>query len=99
MTAFRVTRAAQADIKKIGRYTEEHWGPAQRRLYLNGLNERFAVLAASPTIAAERRNFAPPVRIHPYEKHLIVYIIEDGGIVIVRVLHQSMDISGQLSVL
>lgn len=36
---------------------------------------------------AERGDFQPPVRIQHYGKHLIVYVIYDGGILIVRVLH------------
>ena len=97
MTGFRVSKAALADLRNIGRYTEKQWGKLQRRLYLKGLNERFKTLSVTPTIAAERQQFEPPVRIHPYEKHLIVYILEEKGILIVRVLHQSMDVPGQLS--
>jgi len=94
---FRVSKAAQADIREIGRYTQRQWGKDQRRVYLDGMNARFRLLANTPLLAAERQTLDPPVRIHPYEKHLIVYVIEDGGILIVRVLHQSMDVPAQLS--
>lgn len=96
MAGFRVSNAAKGDIRKIGRYTQDQWGAVQRRRYLSGLNEKFTALAQTPEIAAERREFDPPVRIHQYEKHLIVYVIDDEGILIVRVLHQSMDVPGQL---
>ena len=55
------------------------------------------MLAATPEMAAERRDFRPPVRIHRYKKHLIIYEINDSGILIVRVLHQSQDVPAQLS--
>ena len=55
------------------------------------------MLAATPELAAERRDFRPPVRIHHYEKHLIIYVINDSGILIVRVLHQSQDVPTRLS--
>lgn len=97
MARFRVSRAAQADIREIGRYTQRQWGKDQRRVYLNGLNESFHLLANTPLLASERQGFDPPVRIHPYGKHLIVYVIEVDGILIVRVLHQSMDVPAQLS--
>ena len=97
MARFRVSRAAQADIREIGRYTQRQWGKDQRRVYLSGLNDTFCLLANKPLLAAERRGFSPPVRIHPYRKHLVVYVVEDGGILIVRVLHQSMDVPAQLS--
>ncbi|MFT4562264.1 MAG: toxin ParE1/3/4 [Gammaproteobacteria bacterium] len=67
-------------------------GRAQRERYLDGLQEKFKALLLAPKTAAERLDFEPPVRIAPYEKHLIVYGIDDGGILIVRVLHQRMDV-------
>ncbi|MCF6328730.1 MAG: type II toxin-antitoxin system RelE/ParE family toxin [Henriciella sp.] len=97
MSGFMVSKAANADIRSIARYTQGTWGRDQRRRYLDGLNEKFEVLAVMPEMAAERRDFHPPVRIHHYEKHLIIYVITDNGILIVRVLHQSQDVPAQLS--
>lgn len=97
MSKFTVSQAANADIRSIARYTQDTWGGDQRRRYLNGLNEKFDMLAAMPEMAAERRDFRPPVRIHHYEKHLIIYVISDDGVLIVRVLHQNMDVPAQLS--
>ena len=97
MSEFTVSKAANADIRSIARYTQDTWGRDQRRRYLDGLNDKFEVLAAMPEMAAERRDFRPPVRIHHFEKHLIIYLIADEGILIVRVLHQNMDVPVQLS--
>ena len=97
MSGVSVSRAAAADIKSIARYTQDTWGRDQRRRYLDGLGDKFQMLAAHPQMAAERRDFRPPVRIHHYEKHLIIYVIEEGGILIVRVLHQSQDVPAALS--
>lgn len=97
MGAFRVSNAAIADLEDIGRYTQEQWGRGQRVAYLEGLNDQFKALSLNPRLAAERQDFDPPVRIHPHEKHLIVYAIDDAGILIVRVLHQSMNVPARLS--
>lgn len=35
--------------------------------------------------------YSPVVRVHPYRAHVIVYQIENGGIVIVRVRHGHED--------
>ena len=96
MPGFRVSKAAEADIRSIARYTQDQWGRGQRRVYLAGLNDQFEALSESPAIAAERQDFEPPVRICPYQKHLIVYVIDDSGILVIRVLHQSMDIPAHL---
>lgn len=97
MAKYTVSKAANSDIRSIARYTQDTWGKDQRRRYLDGLNEKFDMLAETPELAVERRDFQPPVRIHHYEKHLIVYAINDSGILIVRVLHQSQNVPAQLS--
>ncbi len=97
MPDFRVSKAAQKDIREIGRYTQREWGTTQRRNYLAGMDRQFAHLARSPLLAAERSEFDPPVRIFPYEKHLIVYRAEDTGIFIIRVSHESMDITSKIA--
>ncbi len=97
MSGFTVSRAANTDIRGIAKYTQDTWGGDQRRRYLDGLNEKFKALAVMPEMAVERLDFQPPVRIHHYEKHLIIYVITDKGILIVRVLHQSQDVPAQLS--
>lgn len=61
------------------------------------MERQFEQIAKSPYLVAERKEFTPPVRILPYERHLVVYQIEDDGILIVRVLHASMDIPAHLS--
>lgn len=96
MPEYRVSKAAQKDIQKIGLYTQQEWGAPQRRSYLSGMELQFEKLLESPFLAAERKEFTPPVRILPYERHLVVYLAEDEGILIVRVLHASMDIPAHL---
>ncbi len=91
MTGFRVSLQAQDDIRNIGRYTQRIWGAEQRKFYLSGLDQKFHQLAENPNLAAERREFDPPVRIHLHQRHLIVYVAEEPNILIVRVLHESMD--------
>jgi len=97
MPHFRVSRKAQADIRDIGLYTERQWGRAQRRKYLSGMEAGFERLAQNPALASERPEFTPPVRIHRYEKHLIVYTADNNGVLIMRVLHGNMDVPTQLS--
>lgn len=98
MARFRVSKAAAADIREIGRYTQQRWGRAQRRTYLDGLNVQFQRLADSPALAPARADFDPPVRIFPYQRHLIVYMQErHETILVVRVLHQRMNVPAQLT--
>ncbi len=61
------------------------------------LERKVRAPASKPEIAAERRDFRPPVRVHRHEKHLIIYLITDDEILIVRVLHQSQDVPARLA--
>jgi len=43
-------------------------------------------MATMPTLARERTDFDPPVRIHPVAEHLIIYCIETDAILVIRIL-------------
>lgn len=42
-------------------------------------------------MARVRGEFEPPVRIHPWKAHVIVYVIEGDDILVVRVRHGRED--------
>lgn len=44
-----------------------------------------------PTLARERPEFAPPVRIHTHDSHLIVCTMTDNDALILRVLGGRQD--------
>jgi len=91
VSRFRLTEKAYQDVREIAEYTQDMWGSAQRRKYLDDLNGKFQLLADMPLMAAERKEIDPPIRIFRYESHLIVYLVEDGGILILRIRHHSED--------
>jgi toxin ParE1/3/4 len=95
MTAtFRITPRAHEDLKNIARYTIKKWGKEQRNKYLDGLDKRFAWLAENPLLGRYR----PEVREGYYSylqgSHVIFYILRNGGIDIIGIPHQQMDIVG-----
>ena len=49
------------------------------------------LIADNPRIARERQEFTPAVRLHPYQSHMIVYLRDDMGVLVVRVLHGRQD--------
>lgn len=78
---------AVADLDDIWDYTIDAWSEAQATAYLTGLDAALGLLAEFPEMARERPEFSPPVRIHPYRQHLILYISDDETIDILRVVH------------
>ena len=91
---FRVTPRAFEDLKNIGRYTFQHWGRTQRDAYLRGLDARFDWLARHPEAGRKRDEIATGYRSFSHEAHIVFYLIRDGGIDIIGVPHQAMDVPG-----
>ncbi len=87
----RTTRQCDIDIINIYGYGVTAFGVAQAERYHEGLMASFDLLTRHPRMARERSEFTPPVRLHPYRSHMIVYLATAGDVLIVRVLHGRQD--------
>ena len=87
---FRLSLAAEEDIVGIAEQGVRLFGAVQARQYHDELFALFDLIAASPRIARERFELTPPMRIHPFKAHLVVYRIE-ADVFIVRVRHGHED--------
>lgn len=94
----RFTVQAEADIIDSYLYGFENFGREQAALYEQGLRDVFDIIADNPRIAAERREYNPPVRIHHHAKHYIVYLVEDAHLLIVRILRDEVDLTEHLRI-
>jgi len=92
MTPLLISRAARVDLKKIAAYTQKTWGIPQRRAYLKGLDTAFRFLADNPGAGMTCDYIISGLRKHPHKQHIVFYEYRDDAIVIVRVLHRSMDV-------
>ncbi len=92
MNPFSVSIAARADLKNIAAYTQKVWGAEQRRVYLKGLDLAFHFLAENPLAGVPCNYVVEGLRKHRFESHTIFYERSDNEIIIVRVLHKSMDV-------
>jgi len=94
---YKLLPEAEKDLENIWLYTVQEWGAEQALTYIDQIDEGFQLLADNPNIAPSYREFNPTVHIHHQNKHLIVYLVESNKIVILRILHESMDIGSQLN--
>ena len=92
MRLYVFSKEAENDLVEIYRYGFINFGENKVDLYIEALKEKCQFLADVPNLCPDRDEFNPSVKIHHHRKHLIVYVIEDGDILIVRVLHDRMDI-------
>lgn len=88
----KTTRQADEDLIGIYECGYVTFGEAQAEKYFAELWACFKMLETNPLMGRERSEFSPPVRMYHHGRHLIVYIVEDDTVLIVRVLHDSMDV-------
>lgn len=95
---FLLSRAAEEDIVAIAEAGIRLFGTSQARQYHDELFAILDLIAANPRMARERFEISPPVRIHPFKAHLVVYRIEEGDdILIIRVRHGHEDWADEAS--
>jgi toxin ParE1/3/4 len=93
---FRLSVEAENDILDIARNGALLFGVAQARKYHNELFSVFQLLSQYPKMARLRHEITPPIRIHPFRAHLIVYREEsDHSILIIRIRHGHEDWAGE----
>jgi len=93
---YKLTPEAETDLIEIYVYGFQRFGETQAEQYFSELENCFEVLSQTPLICRQRPEFIPPVRIQHRGRHLVVYVIQDDRILIIRVLHDSMDIKRHL---
>ncbi|WP_415918950.1 type II toxin-antitoxin system RelE/ParE family toxin [Tateyamaria sp. SN6-1] len=79
--------AAEADLIAIWTYTVETWSVGQAEAYLRDLDQMFAMLSDFPEMARLRTEFTPPVRLHAFRKHVIIYLEDETHVDVIRVVH------------
>lgn len=96
--AYRLTQKAADDLRRI--YVEgiDSFGAEAAARYHARLGEVFDILSAHPLMARERREISPPVRVHPCGSHIIIYLAEaKGDVLIIRIRHGREDWSSDPS--
>lgn len=89
---WRLSGAAEEDLIEIWLTGFERHGPAQADRYQDGLEATFELLTAFPKLARERSELTPPLRVHPFGVHIILYLVQsDGSVFVVRVRHKRED--------
>jgi toxin ParE1/3/4 len=88
--AFRLTKAAKRDLVQIARFTQQRWGDEQRVRYLTLLDARFRWIAKHPRLGLASDHIRPGYWRCIEGRHVILYRIAQGGVDIIRVVHDRM---------
>jgi len=84
---------ALSDIIDIGRFTAKKRGKRQRKKYLKQFDDAFNLLARQPEIGRDADDLRPGYKKFSQGSHTIFYRVgTESKIVVVRILHNSMDV-------
>ena len=87
---YRLRATARQDLLEIWRHTQARWGERQADDYLDQLTRAFLLLARNPELGVACDGIRGQYRKKPAGRHVVYYRIEDGGIIVARVLHERM---------
>lgn len=87
---YQLSAMAERDIADILDYTVDVWGKRHAEMYLHSIEECFARIARIPLSGRSCSSLHPELRRMEHRKHVIFYAPDAHGILIARVLHQSM---------
>ncbi|GLR64519.1 toxin ParE1 [Marinospirillum insulare] len=78
-------------------YTCEAWGVEQADKYLDQLEVRMRQLIDHPLLGVDYTHVYPDYRRLQVERHAIFYQVFELEVLIIRVLHEDMDVPERLS--
>lgn len=92
MADVRKQARAERDLREIWRYTFENWGDRQADAYLATIDAAIRKLAEGSARSADWSHVAPGLRRLIVRRHRIFCRVAGEQIVILRVLHEAMDV-------
>ena len=92
MTSIKYARRANAALEDITDYTARPWGADQAKSYIRHIRVQIERMASSDTIAQPLQVARDGLFKCRVNRHFIVFEQTDDCILMVRVLHEAMDI-------
>ena len=89
--AFRLSIAAEQDVRDIHTFGTLSFGERQADSYLKALIKGFEFVGENPRACRYLLEIYPPVRVHVLVSHLIIYSIDGRCVFILRVMHGHAD--------
>jgi toxin ParE1/3/4 len=86
-----LTDIARADLKSIRRYSERTWGSDRTTQYMAALRDTLKRLLAGTVVSRSRDDLRPGLQMAASGRHRVFFEIDQSRILVVRVLHDSMD--------
>jgi toxin ParE1/3/4 len=97
MAKYRLTIKAVEDLTSIWNYTLEKWSEKQADKYYNLLVDNFNEIARNPQLGKNYSDVVENISGFRVGRHIIFYKqVLDSEIVVIRILHEQMDLKNRL---
>ena len=96
MPVARLSPAAEADIDAIWDYSEKRWGRPQADRYVRDIDATCTGIAEGRVRSLSAEAVRPGYRKAACGSHMIYFVKDGGDIIVIRILHQSMDVDRHL---
>jgi toxin ParE1/3/4 len=88
---FRLRPKAEEDLENIYEYSYQEFGRARADQYIEDLDSAFHKLADKPSLGSDYSHVRPALMAYRVVSHVVFFKPSVDGIIILRVLHKSMD--------
>lgn len=95
--ALALTERSLSDLREIERYSRAEWGDKVADRYFDEIAAALDRISENPGLLAEEPGFASGLYFYRVRKHVLVCDCRDRSIVVLTVLHTSMDLPSRLS--
>jgi toxin ParE1/3/4 len=96
LTAYRLSPAAVADLDDIWEFTVQQWSREQAERYVRQVEERLVGIAGGHVPVRSAADIRPGYYKCSVGSHMIYFRKEAEVVVVIRILHQSMDVVNRL---
>jgi len=94
--AYLLAPLAERDLEDIWLYTYSNWSLEQANDYHASIIKAFEALASGRLAGRDASDIRDGYRKHAVGRHLLFYRERDDAILVIRILHQSMDIAARI---
>ncbi|MBL8819933.1 MAG: type II toxin-antitoxin system RelE/ParE family toxin [Planctomyces sp.] len=91
-----LTELALSDLAEIRDYSTKEWGKKTAEKYLDDLEAGLQRMQGQPALLSSVPDLASHLRFYRVRQHLLVCDFRPGSIVVLTVIHGSMDIPSRL---
>ena len=91
-----ISAPARRDLRLVGEYTLREWGAVQKKKYLGQIKNGFKLISENPGVGKSRDEIDKGLISLAVQKHIVFYRQTKKQLLVIRILHESMDLDQHL---